>query len=120
MDKIQTIGIPRGLMAYRDGVLWNNFFEQLGYSCVFSSKSDRKMLEEGTAKAIDEACLPFKMYLGHVAELLGKCDALFVPRMGGYKTTEKMCTSSLAGTSGKPKKSRRKHIHTQKNSRKTG
>lgn len=92
LDKIQTIGIPRGLMAYRDGVLWKNFFEQLGYSCVFSSKSDRKMLEEGTAKAIDEACLPFKMYLGHVAELLGKCDALFVPRMGGYKTTEKMCT----------------------------
>lgn len=92
MDKIQTIGIPRGLMTYRDGVLWKNFFEQLGYNCIFSPKSDRKMLEEGTARAIDETCLPFKMYLGHVTELLGKCDVLFIPRMGGYKPTEKMCT----------------------------
>ena len=91
-DMIQTIGIPRGLMIYRDGVLWKNFFEQLGFTCVVSPKSDRRILENGTARAVDETCLPFKMYLGHVMELFGRCDAIFIPRMGGYKTREKMCT----------------------------
>lgn len=89
---IQTIGIPRGLMVYRDGVLWKNFFEELGFTCVFSPRSDRRILENGTGRAIDETCLPFKIYLGHVMELMGKCDAIFVPRTGGYRTREKMCT----------------------------
>ena len=89
---IQVIGIPRGLMLYRDGILWKNFFENLGYQCAVSEKSDRRILEEGVQLAIDETCLPFKIYLGHVKELIGKCDAVFVPRMGGYETKEKMCT----------------------------
>lgn len=79
-------------MAYRDGVLWKEFFEKLGFRCLVSPKSDREMLEAGTARAVDETCLPFKMYLGHVIWLSGKCDAVFVPRTGGYKSKEKMCT----------------------------
>ncbi len=79
-------------MAYREGVLWKNFFENLGYPCVFSPKSDRRILGQGTARAVDETCLPFKMYLGHVMELKGKCDVIFIPRMGGFTTREKMCT----------------------------
>lgn len=92
MDQIQTIGIPRGLLAYRDGVLWKHFFEKLGFQCVVSPKSDREILERGTARAVDETCLPFKMYLGHVMWLLGKCDAIFIPRTGGYQKREKFCT----------------------------
>lgn len=92
MSEIHTIGIPRGLMAYRDGVLWKEFFEKLGFRCLVSPKSDREILEAGTARAVDETCLPFKMYLGHVIWLSGKCDAVFVPRTGGYKSKEKMCT----------------------------
>lgn len=92
MGQIHTIGIPRGLMAYRDGVLWKKFFEELGFRCVVSPKSDREILERGTARAVDETCLPFKMYLGHVIWLLGKCDAVFVPRTAGYDAREKMCT----------------------------
>ena len=92
MRQIHTIGIPRGLMAYRDGVLWKKFFEELGFQCIMSPKSDREILETGTARAVDETCLPFKMYLGHVMWLLGKCDAVFVPRTGGYTAREKMCT----------------------------
>ena len=92
MRTIRTIGIPRGLMAYRDGVLWKEFFERLGFQCVVSPRSDREMLETGTARAVDETCLPFKMYLGHVMWLFGKCDVIFIPRMGGYSEREKMCT----------------------------
>ena len=89
---IQVIGIPRGLMIYRDGILWKNFFENLGYRCVVSVKSDRKILDEGVQLAIDETCLPFKIYLGHIKEMIGKCDAVFIPRMGGYESRERMCT----------------------------
>lgn len=89
---IQKIGIPRGLMIYRDGILWKTFFENLGYQCAVSGKSDRQILDEGVQLAIDETCLPFKVYLGHVKELIGKCDAVFVPRMGGFESKERMCT----------------------------
>ena len=89
---IQVIGIPRGLMIYRDGILWKNFFENLGYRCVVSGNSDRKILDEGVQLAIDETCLPFKIYLGHIKEMIGKCDAVFIPRMGGYESRERMCT----------------------------
>lgn len=92
IDEIKTIGIPRGLMAYRQGSMWKKFFENLGYTCVISPKSSRGILEKGMEKAIDETCLPFKIYLGHVRSLIGKCDVIFIPRMGGYKTREKMCT----------------------------
>ena len=44
---MQRIGIPRGLMLYRDGILWKNFFENMGYQCIVSEKSDRRILEEG-------------------------------------------------------------------------
>lgn len=89
---IQRIGIPRELMLYRDGILWKTFFENQGYQCIVSGKSDRRILEEGVQLAIDETCLPFKIYLGHVKELIGKCDVVFVPRMGSYEAKERMCT----------------------------
>ncbi len=92
VDEIKTIGIVRGLMAYRDGNLWKKFFEALGFECIVSGKSSRELLSRGMERAIDETCLPFKIYLGHVRELLGKCDAIFIPRMGGYKPREKLCT----------------------------
>ena len=90
--QIKTIGIPRGLMAYRNGHLWKKFFENLGFNCIVSGRSSRQLLDAGIERAADETCLPFKIYLGHVMELLGKCDVIFVPRMGGFTSREKMCT----------------------------
>ena len=92
MGEIHKIGIPRGLMAYRDGILWREFFQQLGFECLVSPRSNKQFLEQGTARAVDETCLPFKMYLGHVMWLTDKCDDIFIPRMGGYSNREKMCT----------------------------
>lgn len=92
MSRIHTIGIPRGLMAYRDGILWKEFFGNLGFECLVSPKSDRDILDTGMRRAVDETCLPFKMYLGHVEWLIGKCDAVFAPRTAGYKKREKLCT----------------------------
>lgn len=87
-----TIGIPRALLYYRDGILWKNFFENLGFKCVTSRKSDRELLDDGVAAAVDETCLSLKMYFGHVIDLADKCDVIFVPRTGGYEKRERMCT----------------------------
>ena len=89
---LKTIGIPRGLMCYRDGLLWKTYFEKLGYTCLISQKSNREVLEKGTEYAVDEACLPLKMYLGHVRDLIGRCDAIFIPREAGYSNIERACT----------------------------
>ena len=50
MKNIHTIGVPRGLLTYRDGILWKEFFTQLGFSYILSPRSDRSILEEGTAR----------------------------------------------------------------------
>lgn len=85
------IGIPRALYYYRYGVLWKTFFSSLGCEVVVSPKTDRAILQSGIHYAIDESCLSAKIYLGHVAWLLGKCDLIFVPRMADMGRDKEFC-----------------------------
>lgn len=87
-----TIGLPRALLYYRYGVLWRAFFRELGLNAVVSPPTDRDILERGTALAIDEACLSLKIYLGHVAALVGKCDYILAPRVSNFGRHRNMCT----------------------------
>ena len=85
------IGIPRALYYYRYGVLWKTFFSSLGCEVVVSPKTDRAILQSGIHYAIDESCLSAKIYLGHLAWLLGKCDLIFVPRMADMGRDKEFC-----------------------------
>ncbi|MDE6259584.1 MAG: hypothetical protein K2M42_01785 [Oscillospiraceae bacterium] len=87
-----TIGLPRALLYYRYRTLWRAFFQGLGMETVVSNPTDRDILERGTALAIDEACLSLKIYLGHVAALVGKCDYILVPRVSNFGRQRSMCT----------------------------
>ena len=87
-----TIGLPRALLYYRYRTLWRAFFQGLGMETVVSDPTDRDILERGTALAIDEACLSLKIYLGHVAALIGKCDFILVPRVSNFGRHRSMCT----------------------------
>ena len=87
-----VIGIPRALLYYRYGPLWEQFFRSLGVPVMLSPHSNRGLLETGTALAPDESCLSMKMYLGHVQALMGKCDAVFIPRYSNYGYNEIFCT----------------------------
>ncbi|MBD5084542.1 MAG: hypothetical protein HDT33_05635 [Clostridiales bacterium] len=87
-----TIGLPRALLYYRYRTLWRAFFQGLGMETVVSDPTDRDILERGTALAIDEACLSLKIYLGHVAALVGKCDYILVPRVSNFGRHRSMCT----------------------------
>ncbi len=90
--KSMTIGLPRGMLYYRYAPLWRAFFQELGLETVVSGPTDREILEQGTALAIDEACLSLKIYLGHVAALVGKCDQILVPRVSNFGRHRNMCT----------------------------
>ena len=86
------IGLPRALLYARCRVLWRAFFQELGIETVTSPATDRAIQERGTALAIDEACLSLKIYLVHVAALVGKCDFILVPRVSNYGRHRSMCT----------------------------
>lgn len=90
--KENSIGIPRALLYYRYAVLWDVFFHELGFEVKTSGVTTRKILEEGEALAIDEACLSGKIFLGHVNALIGKCDYILVPRIAGFGLRRNMCT----------------------------
>jgi len=95
--KIQkTIGIPRSLLYYKYFPLWKTFFEELDYEVVISDKSTNKIVEVGGKYAIDEICIPLKLYYGHLVNLLEKnVDFIFIPRYISTTFGTYMCPKFL-------------------------
>lgn len=93
---VRTIGIPRSFMHYRYPALWTTFFTELGYNVVLSEPTTRQTVDRGSALATDESCLAGKIYLGHVDELRGKCDCVFVPCLDNLGTRLEFCTKFQA------------------------
>jgi len=77
----KRIGICRALHAYRHYTFWRTFFAELGWEVVLSAPTSRAMVEQGVRLSPSELCLPVKAFLGHVAVLKDKVDALFLPRI---------------------------------------
>ena len=75
-----TIGIPRAMSYYNYFPFWFGFFEDLGIKVVISDKTTKQTMSEGSALVVSETCLPIKVYVGHVLNLLEKgVDKIFVP-----------------------------------------
>lgn len=85
------VGIPRALFYYEFASLWVNFFEELGAEVVVSPKTNKKILNDGTLVAVDDVCIPVKIYHGHVISLKDKVDFLFIPRIMGLTQKEYIC-----------------------------
>lgn len=75
------IGFPRTLFYFLYYPFWHIFFSELGYEMVTSQPTSKSSLDLGVQEAVNDACLPIKLYHGHVAELKDKVDILFLPRM---------------------------------------
>lgn len=88
-----TVGLPRALLYHRYAVLWRTYFDALGIDTVVSGETNRAVAEKGIAAATDEMCLSLKVYLGHVAALIGKCDRIFIPRIVDFGIRRVMCTT---------------------------
>ena len=90
MDKVK-VGIPRGLLYYQYFPLWKTFLENLGAEVVLSPKTNKKIVDMGVKSALDETCLPVKVYYGHVSWLKEKVDYLFIPRIISVEVKEYIC-----------------------------
>ena len=91
-----TIGIPRGLFYYYFGDMWCLFFDKLGINYSVSPETDRVIKSLGSKYSSDEMCLSMKIYIGHVAYLVDKCDMVLVPRIDNYGEFSQTCTNFLA------------------------
>ncbi len=78
-ENVETIGIPRTLLYFCYGTFWETFFKTLGRNVVLSAPTDKNIVEIGSAFSIDECCLVSKAFMGHVYDLLDRCDGLFLP-----------------------------------------
>jgi len=90
--KKKKIGIPRALLYYRYGVLWKTFFTTLNCNIVLSPQTNKEIISLGSNNSIDESCLSYKIYLGHVIYLIDKCDYLLITRACDYGAKDKVCT----------------------------
>ena len=77
----KTIGIPRAFYYYSYPGLFQTLFSELGIEVVVSERSTKRTIEKAAAVSEAEHCLPNKLFDGHVAFLLGKVDAVFIPRI---------------------------------------
>ncbi|ADL08016.1 acyl-CoA dehydratase activase-related protein [Thermosediminibacter oceani] len=85
------IGIPRALLYYNYYPFWKTFFESLGHEVVLSKPTNKKILKDGLESTVDDACLPIKVFHGHVIDLIEMVDAIFVPRIISVKSGEFIC-----------------------------
>ncbi len=86
------IGIPRALLFYYYYPAWKTFFEELGAKIVLSPTTNKRIVDKGIDLAVDDLCLPFKVYFGHVFELLNNnIDFIFAPKLYSLGKNNAVC-----------------------------
>lgn len=80
MSETMKIGIPRAMSYFNYFPFWYGFFDALGIEVVVSDKTTKQTMSTGSALVVSETCLPVKVYVGHILNLLEKgVDKIFVP-----------------------------------------
>ncbi len=80
MSETMQIGIPRAMSYYNYFPFWYGFFEKLGIKVIISDKTTKQTMSDGSALVVSETCLPIKVYVGHILNLLDKgIDKIFIP-----------------------------------------
>lgn len=85
------VGIPRALLYYNFYPFWKTFLTELGAEVIVSSPTNRQILSDGVKYAVDEVCLPVKIFFGHVISLKDKVDYLFIPRIASIEKKFFIC-----------------------------
>ncbi len=76
------IGIPRGLSFYSIYPFMYGFFKAMGIEMILSDKTTKKTLSSGSALVVTETCLPVKIFVGQVLNLLEKgVTKIFIPSL---------------------------------------
>lgn len=85
------VGIPKGLLYPKYHTFASTFLEEMGAEIIVSPDTNKGILEEGVRCCVDEACLPMKIFHGHVSWLKERCDAVLIPRLIGIREKEYIC-----------------------------
>ena len=85
------VGIPRALLYYNFYPFWKTFLTELGTEVIVSPPTNRQILSDGVKYAVDEVCLPVKIFFGHVISLKDKVDYLFIPRIASIEKKFFIC-----------------------------
>ncbi len=93
MSKI--VGIPRGMFYFDYYFLWKNFFNNLDVDVITSPETNKVILNKGIELCVDEACLPIKIYHGHVDYLKDKVDYIFIPKIKSIRKKEYCCPKHI-------------------------
>ncbi|WP_031514542.1 acyl-CoA dehydratase activase-related protein [Desulfofalx alkaliphila] len=75
------VGIPQSLFYYMYYPMAKTFFSELGVRVLTSGKTSREIIDAGVREALADACVPIKVFFGHVQTLKNKVDFLFIPRV---------------------------------------
>ena len=89
------IGYPATLMYHSHFPLWKSFFNSLGHEVITSPKTSKNILESGVKDTVTDACIPIKVFHGHVSALKGKVDFILIPRMVSIVKHETFCPKFL-------------------------
>lgn len=82
MSNQKIIGIPRAISYYGNYPFYYGYFTALGLEIVLSDKTTTGIINEGVERVVSDTCLPIKVFVGHVLNLLEKgCDRIFVPSL---------------------------------------
>lgn len=68
----KIIGFPRAMSYYTQYPFWYGFFNALGIEVVLSDKTTKETVSNGASLVVTETCLPIKIFVGHVLNLLDK------------------------------------------------
>ncbi|MBN2382940.1 hypothetical protein JXQ70_08665 [bacterium] len=90
------IGVPQGLMFYRYFPLWKWIIRESGHDLVLSRRPPNGYIAAGDLAGPGDVCLPVKLYLTHVNDLIDRCDLLFIPRLISFQKDTYNCPHFLA------------------------
>ncbi|MBE9542379.1 MAG: CoA activase, partial [Proteobacteria bacterium] len=79
IDGRPTVGMQRALYSHQIALFWAGFFDALGYRVVLTPKTNDRITKLGIESMTTEACFPVKVSQGHIIDLLGKTQYLFLP-----------------------------------------
>ena len=89
------VGIPRALLYYQYYPMWKTFVEGLGASVLVSAPTTKTTLAVGVKRLVAETCLPVKLYCGHILDLAGQVDYVFVPAVRSLEPKVLNCSKFL-------------------------
>jgi predicted nucleotide-binding protein (sugar kinase/HSP70/actin superfamily) len=75
------IGIPRALLYYWYGHIWEQFWLSSGCEVLTSPPTNHQIMTAGIESALDELCLPMKIFLGHIKTLAPQVDSIMIPHL---------------------------------------